>query len=119
MSKRKKIKNKKKFTKLKIEKKKNKFVYLFLLFFFEEPLVLEDVAIKGSGSASGDFVVTLRTTGSSGCVGATNGVVTGGGGGGGGGGADGVGIGGSVESGGLIRLSMMRERYRSSSMLYS
>ena len=32
---------------------------------------------------------------------------------------DGVRIGGSVESGGLIRLSIMRAKYRSSSMLCS
>ena len=98
--------------KLKTEKE-NKLIYFFLL-----ALVLEGVVTRGSGSTLGDSIATSGTAGSSGCVGdaddvanggATNGPAA----------TDGVGIRGSVESGGLICLSMMRAKYRSSSMLCS
>ena len=38
---------------------------------------MEDVATRGSGSVSGDSVATSGTVGSSGCVGAADGVATG------------------------------------------
>ena len=77
-----------------------------MLFFLEEDLVLEDVAIRGSSSASGDSVATSGNVGSTGGVGA-DGMA-----------ADaGVGIGGSIESEGLMCLSMMREKYINSFML--
>ena len=43
---------------------------------FGEALVLEDVAIGGSGSALGDSVSTSGTASSSSCVGAADGVPT-------------------------------------------
>ena len=64
--------SKKKNMKLKLKKKDTK-DYFFLPFFLDEGLVLEDVAIGGSSSASCDSVATSGTAGYAGGAGVTDG----------------------------------------------